>query len=328
MKFLTHIIFSLIISGCTLLITSCEPTTDKKNIGIIVPMEHKAMQDIVSGFIETLRTKTPYALHFKVANAQADINLQRAIIQQMKDENYDLIVPIGTNTTEMAAAMLRKQPIISLAASFTQAQREKKQPCNIAIVHDEISSEQILQFIHKTYPQLTQLTLVHSASDKIFPEVKATINTAKTLGIRVKPMMIQALNELYTTANNISSDTQAILVLKDSLIVSGISILEKMAAIRHIPLITSDQGSVEDGAAMALGVHERDIGIEGAKLAAEVLAGKPICSLAIVDMSKLTVFINKNTLDKEKQSLEKIRLSANGLHYAVETIDKKEHIDG
>lgn len=300
-------------------LAACKPTSNEKKIGIIVPIEHKAMNEIVSGFTQTLRAESSFPLKFKVANAQGDMNLERAIIQQMKDEHYDMIVPIGTDATQMSAAAIQHQPIVSLAADISQQDRERK-TCNIAVVHDEIPAEKLVQFIHQVYPQFTQLVLIHSTSDKVFPEVDATIKAGKQYGIQIKPMMVPTLNDLYSTANAIPANAQGILILKDSLIVSGISTLQAAAEKRHIPLITSDQGSVQDGAGFALGVHERQIGVDGASLAAAVLNGKTPCSLPAVEMTKLTVFVNPSSLMKQQQSLQPIQAAANKFKFNVEKV--------
>lgn len=316
------IFISIILTCLFASLFGCHSSTNTKKIGVIVPLEHKAMDEIVAGFTETLRKNYPYPFKYKVANAQGDLNLQRAIISQMKDEQYDLIVPIGTGTTQMSVATIHNQPIVSLAASFSEEERQQKKPCHIAVVHDEISTQQLIEFIHLVYPGMKRIVLIHSASDKVFPEVKEAVTIGKQFGMEINPMMVPTLNELYSIAKAIPAETQGIFVLKDSLIVSGISTLENVAEKRHIPLITSDQGSVQDGAGFALGVHERDIGVEGAKLAAAVLSGKPACSLPIVNMTHLTVFVNKESLAKQLQSLEPIQAAANKLHYKIEWVRK------
>lgn len=316
------ILFKINISlFCILLLTACGSSTENKKVGIIIPMEHKAMTEIVMGFTQELLKTSPVPVKFKIANAQSDINLQRSIIQQMKNEHYDLIVPIATGTSEMTIAAIKEQPIVSLAATYTQEERALRKPCNVAVVHDEITSEPILKLIHDTYPHLTQLTLIHSATDKIFPEVKDTIVLGKKYGITVKPMMTTSLNDLYSLSKAIPNDAQGILVLKDSLIVSGITTLELVANKKQIPLITSDQGSVQDGAAFAIGVHEKDIGIEGAKLAAKILAGENACHLPITEMTKLTVFINPQAIAKENQPLDLILQNAKRNHFEIELVN-------
>ena len=303
-------------------LSACHSAEDTKKIGIIIPLEHQALNEIVKGFVETLTTATNEKLEFKIANAQNDMNLQHAIIQQMQDENYALIVPVSSTTTEMTLALIHDKPIISLASSYTKEERNKRQPCNVGIVHDDIPPEKLINLIHQTYPQLTRLTLIHSPSEKIFPDVKKTIQAGKQFGITVNTKMISALPELSIATQAIPADTQGIMVLRDNLIASGISTLALFAENHHIPLITSDQGSVEAGGGFALGVHEKEIGVEGAKLAAAVLNHQPICNLPIIELTKLTVFINATHFAKEKQNIAALQQAAKKLNYQAEIINK------
>lgn len=319
-NFIQTACLSLVLAGFSTVLTGCDSSSNQKKIGIIVPIEHKAMNEIVAGFTETLRENYPVPVKIKVANAQGDINLERAMIQQMRNENYDLIVPIGTDASQMSAAVIKKQPILSLASSLTDKDRKQRKPCNLAVVQDEIPTQKFLSFIHAVYPDLSRLVLIHSTSEKVFPEVQAAIAAGKANGIQVKAMMVPTLNDLYSTANNIPADTQGIIVLKDHLIVSGISTLEITAARRKIPLMTSDQGSVQEGAGFALGVHEREIGVYGAKVAKAILSGVSACDIGIARLTSLTVFINKASLLKENQSLETIQKAAKKLNYAVEFV--------
>lgn len=315
---LTILLFSLTI------LTACHSEkSSAPKIGIVVPLEHTAMKEIVAGFSETLTNLYHQPVEIKVANAQSDNNLQRAIIQQMRDENYTMIVPIGTGATEMSLAMIKDKPVVSLAAEISEHDRQARKNCNIALVRDEISSKKIIAFIHTVYPNITDMTLIHSSADKVFPEVNETIAAGKQYNITVHHIMASSLPELTSITQSIPSQTQAIFILKDSLIVSGISTLANAAHSRHIPLITSDQGSVQDGAGFALGVHEKQIGVEGAKLAAEVLMGKSACTLPIAEMKNLTVFINQSALSQESQNIKTVRDAAAKLNYAVEITDSK-----
>lgn len=321
MNLTKRIIVALLVPALSLALTACEKASTDKKIGIIVPIENKALDEIVNGFTESLSKEYGKSIQFKVANAQGDLNLQNAIIQQMKNEHYDLVVPIGTATTQMTVSSVHQQPIVSLAALYSDQDRAKQHPCNITVVHDEISPEQIVAFVHDVYPNIKHLSLVHSPSEKIYADVNVAIAAGEKYGIEIKPIMIPSLNELYSAANAIPSDTQGILVLKDVLVVSGISTLALSAEKNHLPLITADQGSVQDGAAFSLGVHERDIGVNGAELAKQVLSGKDACSIPLVDMKKLTVFVNKTSLAKENQSIDAIKAGADKNNYVVEFVN-------
>src|SRR5688572_14746739 len=78
----------------------------KIKVGIILPIEHKALREIVSGFTDKLHEIYPYPIQIKILNDQGDINLQKAIIQQMYDQQYTLLVPVATGPTQMTAAMV------------------------------------------------------------------------------------------------------------------------------------------------------------------------------------------------------------------------------
>src|SRR5438045_1796262 len=126
------IIFSLIFSLC-----SCGNDSGKQKIiiGIIEPLEHTAIDEIVKGFTETVQQQSAKPVTFKIENAQNDANLQRAIIQRMQDAHYTLIVPIGVGTTQMTLAMIHDQPVVSLASSLTEADRKQLSHCNVVAVH-------------------------------------------------------------------------------------------------------------------------------------------------------------------------------------------------
>lgn len=316
-------ILALIALLIVCILVACHSNSDAKKIGIIVPLEHKAMDEIVAGFTETLSNEMKIPLQFKVQNAQGDMNIERAIIQQMNNSQYDMVVPIGITATQMSLATIHHQPIIGLAAHFTEKERKEVKPCNITAVHDEIPLTKSLAFLHRAYPNLTQLTLVHSAEDKVFRQVDEARASGISLGITVKPLMVPTLNELYSIAKAIPANSQGIFVLKDHTIASGIATLAMVAKDRHLPLMTSDQDSVLVGAGFSLGVPEREIGVLGAKLAKAVLDGQPVCSIPIVDMPNIRVFINQKMLTDEGQSQAPIIKAAKESGYPIEFVDAK-----
>lgn len=284
-----------------------------KKIGIILPIEHQALREIVRGFQDTLVVLYKKPLELKTGNAEGDITLQRSIITQMRDADYDLIVPVATSVTQMTASLVHSKPILGLAVNMD----DKKN--NMVIVDDEIDKEQIIAFIHKVDPKLKHLVLVHSSLDKVFSEVTQVENACKSHHIVLRRFMIQSLADLYSVSQAMPPNTQAIFILKDSLVASGIDTLVQESSKRKIPLITSDDGTVKKGASFALGVHEKDIGIEGAKLAARILNGESPGKLATVKLTRPLVFVNSKSLTSADR-FRAINLAAKQLHYSLEII--------
>lgn len=294
-------------------------------IGIILPIEHQALREIVAGFTNEIKNRYAKPVEIKVENAQGDPSLMRAIVTQMRDEHYDLLVPIATSTTQMTASLVQKQPVVGLAAEYPEKERKERKFCNIGIVDDEIDKRQIIAFIRTAYPQIKNMVIIYSAADKIFPEVAEIDIATRSYGINLHKLMVQNLMDLASVASAIPKDTQAIFILKDNLIASGISTLIKVAAERKIFLITSDDGTVREGASFAVGVHEREIGEEGARLASKLLNGIPACKLAAVKMTKPTIFINAQALARLKQDPINIERAARMLNYSVEIYGGSGH---
>lgn len=312
-------LFKYFLLLATFILTACSQNkSSEKTIGIIVPMEHPAMNEIVAGFKQEITKNYHKPVQIVVKNAQHDANLLHSILTTMRDQNVDVVVPIATGTSQMAISLIKNQPVVALAAQVKDQERKANAACDIGVVDDDLDDKQILRFIHAVYPNIHDITLVHSADDKVFPEIKEVVTEGKKLGITVHELMVQSLPELYSASQAIPQQTQAIFVLKDSLIVSGINSLIKVAQTRKIPLITSDDGSVKTGAAFALGVHEKQIGEEGAKLAIAALEGKNLCAMPITTLKKLTVFANKKALQTQGQSLSAITAAADKFNYNVE----------
>lgn len=94
----------------------------------------------------------------------------------------------------------------------------------------------------------------------------------------------------------------------------------QIAKANKILLITSDDGTVQKGAGFAVGVHEKDIGIAGAKLAARILQGATPRELPIVRLTKPTVFVNLQALADKTKDIQTIELAAKQFGYSVEGI--------
>jgi putative ABC transport system substrate-binding protein len=262
-----------------------------KKIGILVPIALPAMDQIVTGYETELKKTYSGPIEFIVKNAQGNAGIQQAILQEFLAQPVDVIAPIGTDATEMAVHMNKNIPIVAIAADLPKGAHFS----NVTSVLDEVSVSDQINFIHQSLPDLKKMTLIYSADDRIFADVKQVKAAADKAGIQVQALMVQALPDLYAVHDHIDSDTQAIFILKDELVVSGIRVLVQQAERRHIPVIASDDGSVANGAAFALGVKESDIGKYAAISTAKILNGTSAGDVPQVVMSHYTVFINEKS---------------------------------
>ncbi|MBS0351728.1 MAG: hypothetical protein JSR33_11200 [Proteobacteria bacterium] len=292
--------------------------SDTKTVGIVLPLDHVALRAIVAGFEQTVSQQYPGKVKFEVDNAEHDLNIQRSIIQKFINQKVDLIVPVATAPTLMAIAMVKNQPVLGLAAMVPDSVRQKSGMDNrVTAVRDEIDSSKQVAFMQAIVPNLKKFTLIYSADDKVIPEANNAIAIAKQAGIQVQPLMISALSELYGASRRIDKNSQAIFILKDNLVASGVNTLVMIANSQRIPLITSDEGTVAAGAVTALGVEEKQIGVEGGKLAAKILNGQSLRDLPIQEISQLMIFINTQAAASQNLNIAAIKNYAQQQHFDI-----------
>jgi len=310
------IVLGLILIGLIGAIALYSPTeSSSKWIGIVVPIEHQAMKDTTDGFIERIRQKYGNSVVIDIQNAQGDGTIQKAIIENFKRKNFDLIVPIGTDVTLMTQNIIQRQPILGLDVTNMVTQEQS----NVTGIR-ESPIDPSYTFIKQLIPQLKKVTMVYSASDKNYEMVQVFKTLAAQDNVAVQPIMIQSLADLYVLAQAVDRDSNAIFIAKDHLVASGASSLAQAASQLGIPLIASDQGSVIAGGAVAMGNKELDIGKTGAEIAIQLLEGALPKEIAIDPLSSYTVFVNAAALNKQGLELEQIQKAAQTLGYPLELV--------
>jgi putative ABC transport system substrate-binding protein len=325
MKIYTKLLLALILSGMAFFTHAAKAHTTKPiNIGIIVPMEHAALQAIIDGFEKTLQAEYKQPVKFHVGNAMGDTNLQRSVLQQFINQKIDMFVPVGLAAAQMTLAMVKETPIVTLAADYPETARQKRNPRNLTGVYDELGGAAQMAFVRGAFPALKKMTLIHSNAEKIFQEVADVKAIAKKEGIALQVLVVNTLPDLYSVSKTIAADSQVILILKDHLIVSGVRTVAQIADTRKIPLVAADEGSVSNGAAMALGVSETAIGTQGAKLAAKVLSGTPIADLPMEAPARPNIFINKAAAARQELNIQNAANYAKKNQYALIEMSEKK----
>lgn len=308
--------------GLTLLFFRSPQIGTGIKIGIVLPIQHDALDDIVAGFeseLLSLMKDLPFTI--EIANALGDINLQRSAISKFLNEKVDLLVPVTTATAQMSLQLAAQHSsILFLAADIPANSATARDAPNLMGVNDEISVARQLNFIQATIPEIQYISIIYSSSDKVFKDVKEFAKLAQREGIVVQQLMIQNLSELYTVSQRLSSKSQALFILKDNIVASGISALVNQANKLKIPFISSDEGTVKNGAAYALGVVEADIGKQGARIAAAYLRGDSIEGGRIQQLGNISVFINKSACGRQGILPSQITQSAENLALTVHEI--------
>jgi putative ABC transport system substrate-binding protein len=295
-----------------LLLGSCGKQERQTRIGVVVPIAHRAMDEMVAGFREELAQQMGDEVTVDVLQAYGDPHVLLAGIKGFVRRDYALIVPIGTDSSHTAVLHAGKKPVLGLDVASDRAPISDR----FAAVA-EASVEPTVELVSALLSGKQQVTLFCSAEDKAYQQAKMAKELLQKKGLQVQLLMIQELSELYGMASHIAEQSAALVILKDHVVASGISVLVDLAKKRGIPLITSDEGTVIDGAAVAVGSKEKEIGRHGAGLAVRILRGEAPSSIGVDPMLDSTLFVNRVAAEEQGIAVQALTQVAQQLNSPI-----------
>lgn len=234
-------------------------------IGILVPAQHPSLDKIVKGFTAGLDEKKYQIEKF---NAQGDPTLERVYAQKLSSSQFDYIIPIGTQTTLTVMAEFKKKQtqgnIMALAANLEKI--IPIAPFPITGVQDELDAGIVYDKLLPFFTTRKKMALIYSPAEKILEEVNNLEKVLKLKEVKLQKIMAPTTRDLSISLRALHDDLDFILILKDHFIVTNVPMISKIAKEKKIPLVASDEGSLELGASFSIGIKEEEIGISGQKL--------------------------------------------------------------
>lgn len=301
------IIFCLCLA---VLLTACEKSNENQMvIAILTPISHPSLEQIEKGFKQTMEVKSPGKYHFVTYNAQGNKTLMRSEIEEIAHKNYSLIFTIGTSASQMTAEVLKnkriKTPIVFTCVNdplhFNIVSSEESPGENVTGVKEMLHFEEELAALLQYKPTIKNILLVYNPTEPgLQKDQKAIEQILKNQQIYLQTVETFQTNELLAKVSPFISSADALIVLKDNTVISGLDVLIKLCNNHHIPLMASDLDSPDRGAAFGYGVYEIDFGIEGAHKALQILEkGVNPGDIPVTPVSEFTLRINSEAAQKQ-----------------------------
>lgn len=270
-------------SGAALLaaLGACTSEESKKvPIAILTPVTHPSLELIEQGFKETIEADSPGKYRFVTYNAQGNKTLMRGEVEEIAQKDYQLVFTIGTLSSEMTTEVFSKKglktPIVFTCVNdpvgFHIVKSEEAPGKHVTGVKELVNFEKELEFVLDYKPDIRRILLILNPMEpgiaKDGEEVRAIL---KKRGIELITVEVFQTNEFMAKVSPLIGRADAVLVLKDNTVVSGLDPIVKLCNRHQVPLMASDLDSPDRGAAFGYGVHEEEFGIEGAKKALYIL---------------------------------------------------------
>lgn len=294
-------IICLLLAG---LLTACGSQSDDRiAIAILTPITHPSLEQIEKGFIETMEASHPSKFKFVTYNAQGNTSLLRSEIEEIAHKEYALVFTITTIASQMTTEVFSKKgletPIVFTCVNDPEGFHIKG--ANVTGVRELLDFEEEIASLLKHKPELKSLLLVYNPHQpglqKDQEQIRRILNDKK---IALTTVEVFKTNEIKAKVEPFMEQIEAIIVIKDNTVISGLDALIKLCNQYKIPLMTSDLDSPDRGAAFGYGVYEIEFGIEGAKKALNILKdGIPPSAIPVTPVKTFSLKVNTEAALKQ-----------------------------
>lgn len=284
-------------------------------IAIFEPASHPAIDEIVDGYITTLQKGMKKECFFKRYNANGNKTLLRSQAEDIIQQEYNLIMPIGADPTCMMHELTRKKnlttPIVFTAVS---------DPISLGLIDSTESSGNNLTGIEEIpdyQDQINKLLTIKPETKSIMlvydPIIKAGIHEiwaqevkkiTDNKNLELTFIKVFNTNEIQPKVQPFMHNADVIMIFTDHTTVSGIDSLINLCNRYGVTLYASDLNSGDKGAALSYGITQYDLGKEAALLSLKILNDNQTPSaIAIVKPSIKKLKLNQSVLKKQGLSL-------------------------
>ena len=293
-----------------LILSACGKNDESKlSIAILTPVTHPSLEQIEKGFMQTMESNNPGQYRFVTYNAQGNKTLMRSEIEEIARQNYDLVFTIGTSSSQMASEVFAKKEIttpivftcVNDPVGFQIVSSEQAPGRSITGVKEMLHFQEELSALLKFKPTIKKILLVYNPAEPGLQKDKEEIEQILKQN-QIELMVVETFqtNEMMAKTSPFINQVDALIVIKDNTVVSGLDILIKLCNQYKIPLMASDLDSPDRGAAFGYGVYERDFGIEAAKKAQRIIQeGIDPAQIPVTPVSNFVLRINRDAALKQ-----------------------------
>ena len=246
-------------------------------IGVVNYVSHPALDAVQQGFIDGL-ADAGYddgdKITLDLQNAQSDQGTLTAIANQFAQQGKDLVLAIATPSAQAVAQVIDDKPILFGAVTDPVAAKlvtDWEAPGgNITGASDLNPVADQLKLLLEIAPDVKTVGIVYSSGEiNAEVQVEAAEKAAADLGLSIEKSAVSNSAEVQQAAQSL--DVDSFYVPTDNNVVAGIEALIQVAEQKKIPVIASDEGSVERGAVASLTVNYEQQGRDLAAMAVEIL---------------------------------------------------------
>lgn len=298
-------------------------STDAITIGISQFVQHPALDSATEGFKQAI-ADAGYVegdtVIYDEQNANAEIANTTTIAQSLDSAGVDLVLAVATPSAMAAAQNILEIPVlftaVTDAVSADIVASNEEPGANVTGTSDLNPVADQIAFLQETVPSVESIGIVYSSGEaNSAVQVELAKEAADELGLEIVEATIASNQDITTATQSLVGNVDAIFVPTDNVVVEGIAGLVAVAEAEQIPVIAAEAGTVEGGAAAALGLDYFELGYQTGLMALEILEnGADPATMAVQTTDEVSVIINPAAAERM------------GLELPASVVDRAEQV--
>lgn len=278
-------------------------TTDKpaKTLAITQIVEHPSLDDMRRGIIDEL-AENGYVegqnLTVNFQSAQGNTATAGQIAKQFAGDNPDAIVAISTPSAQSIVAATTTIPIVytavsdPLGAKLINADGTPFQS-NLTGLSSQLPLPPQLDLLQKIKPNLKTVGYVYSPGEANSVSLRDDLKAAlPARGLTLLDIPANRPTDIGTATRSLQGRADIIYTSFDNNVASAFEAMTLAANEMQLPIVASDEFSVQRGATAALGVNDYDFGRVTGKMVYRILDGEAVNTIEPQVMNELTLYVS------------------------------------
>lgn len=268
--------------------------------------------------LESTLAKTD-SIVFTYDNAQGDASLQNQIVDKIIRNKPNLVYVLGT---PIAIAIQKRDSSLTIVQGTVTDPIEaglalswEGSGKNYAATTDLPPIDKQITLIKKLIPNIKSLGIVYNTGEVNSVAVVNRIRkyiSENNLDIRLLERAVSNTSEVATATESLKGKVEAIYIPPDNTVHAAIQIVCKVANDNKIPVFTTVESSLKEGAFVALSLDYFKLGEESADIALLILEGKAKASEIPIKPTDNPIFIiNENVANALNIDLSGVREQTN-----------------
>jgi len=279
-------------------------------IAIIQQASQSALDEGVEGYIQGL-AKHGYidgqTISVKRFNAQGDLATANNIARQATDGSYDMVITASTVSMQTVANANREGKITHLfglvadpaGAGVGINKDPLDHPAHLAGYGVFAPVDKAIKLALQFNPRMKKVGLVwHTAESNSKAYTVAARNACAELGLELLEANAEASQDVGEAASSlVARGADALFITGDVVVLVAVDAVVAAGKRGGIPVFTVIPPNVKSGALFDLGADYIAVGTEIGELAAEVLGGRDLRTVEVVNRAPAKFALNLKTLE-------------------------------